>query len=182
MLGMFAKYKQTTNKELDDGLKAQLTQQRDALTSEWSEENCQGQSAVLTLKLLAAFHEHSLLLAYGQQSNDHLRLVIQEDVSSLIEQAREDQHPPCLEKMFKSFRTKCADFTGKAATAWKDNKHDSMLEKTKADNQDFLKGLTAMLASSGTATAGQRAAVDPTDAYRFWTGEPNSCTRGANCR
>ena len=46
MLSMFAKFKQTTHKEVDDNLNAQLTQQRDALTSEWSEENCQGQSAV----------------------------------------------------------------------------------------------------------------------------------------
>ena len=67
MLSMFVKFKQTTHKEVDDILKAQLTQQRDALTSEWSEEHCQGQSAVLPLKLLAAFHEHSLLLAYAKQ-------------------------------------------------------------------------------------------------------------------
>ena len=76
MLGMLAKCKQTTDKEAADALKAQLTQQRDALTIDWSEENCQGQSAVLTLHLVAMFHEHSLLLAYGQQTNDHLRLVI----------------------------------------------------------------------------------------------------------
>ena len=168
MLGMFAKFKQTTHKEADDTLKAQLTQQRDALTTEWSDENCQGQSAVLTLKLLAAFHEHSLLLAYGQQSNDHLRLVIQEDVSELIEHARETQHPPSLAKMFMAFRTKCADFTGKAATALKDSKHDNTLERTKADNQDFLKGLATMLASTSTAAARQRVApaFDPTDPCR----------------
>ena len=49
MLSMFAKLKQTTDKEVDDTLKAQLTQQMDALTSEWSEENQEGQSAILTL-------------------------------------------------------------------------------------------------------------------------------------
>ena len=33
-----------------------------------------------------------------------------------------------------------------------DTRHDTMLERTKSDNQDFLKGLTTMLASSATAT------------------------------
>ena len=68
---------------------------------------------MLTLKLLAAFHEYSFLLAYGQQTNDHLRLVIQQEVSGLVEQARESQETPSLDKMFKTFRSKCADFTGK---------------------------------------------------------------------
>ena len=57
-----------------------------------------------------------------------------------------------------NFKTKCADFTGKAATALKDSRHDTMLERTKADNQHFLKGLTTRLASSATATARQRTA------------------------
>ena len=97
MLGMFANCKQTTSKEVDATVKGQFTQQQDSLTSEWSEEKCHGQASVLTLKVLAAVHEPSLLLAYGQQSNDHLRRVIQEEVSAIIEEARESQHAHSLE-------------------------------------------------------------------------------------
>ena len=154
MLAMSAKYKQTHDKDVDDTVKSQLTQQRDALTSDWSEENCHGQSAVLTLKLMAAFHEQTLLLAYGQHANDHLRIQIQDEVSGIIEHARETQETPTLDKLFKAFKAKYADLTGKAAEAAKESKNDKMLERTKADNQDFLKGLTSMLATSGhTATA-----------------------------
>ena len=115
LLAMSAKYKQTHNKEVDDTVKSQLTQQRDALTSDWSEENCYGQSAVLTLKLMAAFYEQTLLLAYGQQTNDHLRIQIQEEVALIIEHARETQETPSLDRLFRTFRAKYADLTGAAS-------------------------------------------------------------------
>ena len=86
------------------------------------------------------FHEPKLLLAYGQQINDHLRLVIQEEVSDLVEHAREAQHPPSLQSMLKAVRTKCLDFTDLAATAVKDSKHDSMLERTKLTTRTLSKG------------------------------------------
>lgn len=153
LLAMSAKYKQTHNKEVDDTVMSQLTQQRDALTSDWSEENCYGQSAVLTLKLMAAFYEQTLLLAYGQQTNDHLRIQIQEEVSLIIEHARETQETPSLDRLFRTFRAKYADLTGKAADAAKESKKDKMQERTKVDNQDFIKGLTSMLATSGHTAA-----------------------------
>ena len=65
LLSMAAKFKQISGKELGDLAKSQLTQQRDALTSQWSEENCHGQAAILTIKAVAILYEVSLLLAYG---------------------------------------------------------------------------------------------------------------------
>lgn len=99
---MAAKYKHTTSKELDDLMKSQLTQQRDSLTSQWSEENCHGQAAVLTLKAVAAFYEHTLLLAYGQQNNDHLRLKLEEEVSNIIEHIKDTEGSPSLQVLFKA--------------------------------------------------------------------------------
>ncbi|DBA97366.1 TPA: hypothetical protein ACH3X1_015100 [Trebouxia sp. C0004] len=179
MLSMSAKYKQSNNKDVDDITKSQFTQQRDALTDHWSEEYCHGQAAVLVLKLVAAFHEHTLLLAYGQQANHHLRLQIQDEVSGVIEHVRQNNETPSLDKLFKAFKP-----SAKAAAALKESKHDKVLERTKADNQEFLKGLTSMLATSAAPTARTRAgtAFDPRDPCKFWTGRPNSCAHGANCR
>ena len=58
-----------------------------------------------------------------------------------------------LDKMFAAFTARGAYVTDKAATALEDIKHDSMLERTKADKQNVLTGLTPVLVSSGTATA-----------------------------
>lgn len=99
--------------------------------------------------MIAAFHEQTLLLAYGQQANDHLRIQIQDEVSGTVEHARETQDTPSLSKLFRAFKAKYADLTGKAAEAAKESKNDKMIERTKADNQDFIKGLTSMLATSG---------------------------------
>ena len=132
MLGMAAKFKQLNGKELDDSAKSQLSQQRDALTSEWSQENCHGQAAVLTIKAVATFYEVSLLLAYGQQNNEHLRLVLDGEVSSIIERVKEAGDDPKLQVLFKEFKSKLAEFTGtplnqKCLPGWcKYNKHDTL--------------------------------------------------------
>ena len=38
--------------------------------------------AVLILRAIASFHQHSMLLAHGQQGNDHLRLVLHSCLAS----------------------------------------------------------------------------------------------------
>ena len=145
LLSMSAKYKQTYGKDFSVAIIAHFIQQRDSLTIEWSDENCHGQPAILTLKLIAMFQQQTLLLAYGQQDNEHLRLVLEHAVYEIIEHARQskDIEFPSLEQLFKTFKQKCADFTGKAAA-----EYDTMLEKIKADNQEFLKELTTMLVSA----------------------------------
>ena len=55
----------------------------------------------------------ALLLA--QQANDHLRIQIQDEVSGLTEHAKETQEIPSLDKLFKYFKVKHADLTGKAS-------------------------------------------------------------------
>ncbi|DBA67505.1 TPA: hypothetical protein ACH3X2_001785 [Trebouxia sp. C0005] len=187
LLSMAAKFKQISGKELDDLAKSQLTQQRDALTSQWSEENCHGQAAILTIKAVATFYEASLLLAYGQQNNEHLRLVLDEEMSSMIEHVKEAGDAPKLQVLFKEFKKKLADFTGKAIEAQKESKHGKLRETQSTEQRDFLKGLQSMLATSpaarqrNVATSNSRSSFNPLDACKFWTGAPNSCNRGPNC-
>lgn len=64
---------------------------------------------------MAAFHEQTLLLAFGQQANDHLRIQIQDEVSGIIEHSRETQETPSLHKLFQAFKAKYADLTGEAS-------------------------------------------------------------------
>ena len=63
LLSMSAKYKQTYGKDFSVAIIAHFIQQRDSLTIEWSDENCHGQPAILTLKLIAMFQQQTLLLA-----------------------------------------------------------------------------------------------------------------------
>ncbi|KAL0025119.1 hypothetical protein WJX77_000492 [Trebouxia sp. C0004] len=100
-------------------------------------------AAVLVLKLVAAFHEHTLLLAYGQQANDHLRLQIQDEVSGIIEHVREKDETPSLDKLFKAFKAKCVDLTGKAAAALKESKHDKVLSTPRLTTKSSSKGSQA---------------------------------------
>ena len=63
--------------------------------------------------------------------------------------ARETQDTPSPSKLFRAFKAIYADLIGTAAEAAKESKNDKMIERTKAENQDFIKGLTSVLATSG---------------------------------
>ena len=62
---------------------------------------------------MATIHKQTLVLAHGQQANYCLRIQIHDEVSGIIEHAKEAQDTPSLDNLFKAFKAKCADSTSK---------------------------------------------------------------------
>ena len=64
---------------------------------------------------MATFHKQTLVLAHGQQANYCLHIHIHDEVSGIFEHAKEAQETPSLDKLFKVFKAKRADPTGRTS-------------------------------------------------------------------
>ncbi|DBA87043.1 TPA: hypothetical protein ACH3X2_005285 [Trebouxia sp. C0005] len=91
---------------------------------------------------------------------------------SVIERVKEAGDAPKLQILFKEFKKKLADFTGKADEADKESKHGKLRETKSTDQQDYLNGLQSMLTTSpaarqrNAAANNSRSSFNPTDARK----------------
>lgn len=148
-------------KSVEARAKQQLTSAGRDIIKGWTAEQCIGRAAVLVMKSMTSFSEHTLGLAYGLLDSHHFKLQHDSVIDKVIvaEVASPGASKVQLAVLFQGLLDKQSELTGLADAEYKSLKQDREQEANREQNKELMNKLVG--AHSYKPQQGQQARAGP---------------------
>ena len=130
-------------KSVEARARQQLTSAGRDITKGWTTEQCIGRAAVLVMKSMTRFSEHTLGLAYGLLDSHHFKLQHDSVIDKVIatEVASAGASKVQLAVLFQGLLDKQSELTGLADAEYKSLKQDREQEANREQNKELMNKL-----------------------------------------